>query len=146
MIAKKVLYVCINAGAVLLLLQASVEKPAAQDEATSRFRVNVVLVELNVAVIDNKGNYVTGLRPEDFVITEDNIPEKLSNFEERQGARPYGRASRARGHGQRGCAGCGEGQRIRLAGASAHACGQYVAGVWRRECVCSVRHEQLHVP
>jgi Ca-activated chloride channel family protein len=82
MIAKKVMYACLNAGAVLLLLQASVEKPAAQDEGTSRFRVNVVLVELNVAVTDNKGNYVTGLHPEDFVISEDNIPEKLSNFEE----------------------------------------------------------------
>ena len=29
-------------------------------------RVNVVLVQLNVAVTDDKGNYVTGLRPEDF--------------------------------------------------------------------------------
>ncbi len=82
MIGKKVMYGCLNAGAVLLLLQVSVEKPAAQDEATSRFRVNVVLVELNVAVTDNKGNYITGLHPEDFAITEDNIPEKLSNFEE----------------------------------------------------------------
>jgi Ca-activated chloride channel family protein len=82
MIAKKLMYACLNAGAVLLLLQVSVEKPAAQDEATSRFRVNVVLVELNVAVTDNKGNYITGLHPEDFAITEDNIPEKLSNFEE----------------------------------------------------------------
>jgi VWFA-related protein len=55
--------------------------PEAQYES-SRLRVDVVLVELNVAVTDNKGNYVTGLRPEDFVIKEDNIPEKISNFEE----------------------------------------------------------------
>ncbi len=45
-------------------------------------RVNVVLVQLNVAVTDSKGNYVTGLRPEDFVITEDKIPQKVSTFEE----------------------------------------------------------------
>jgi Ca-activated chloride channel family protein len=37
---------------------------------------------LNVAVTDDKGNYVTGLRPEDFVITEDKIPQRLATFEE----------------------------------------------------------------
>ena len=56
-------------------------KPAAQEE-TTHLRVNVVLVELNVAVTDSKGNYVTGLRPEDFVVTEDKIPQKISSFEE----------------------------------------------------------------
>ena len=45
-------------------------------------RVNVVLVQLNVAVTDSKGNYVTGLHPEDFAITEDKIPQKVSTFEE----------------------------------------------------------------
>src|SRR6201988_5422349 len=45
-------------------------------------RVNVVLVQLNVAVTDEKGNYVTGLRPEDFSVTEDKIPQKISTFEE----------------------------------------------------------------
>jgi Ca-activated chloride channel family protein len=45
-------------------------------------RVNVVLVQLNVAVTDDKGNYVTGLRPQDFAITEDKLPQKVSTFEE----------------------------------------------------------------
>src|SRR5947207_7063545 len=44
--------------------------------------VIVNMVQLNVAVTDNKGNYVTGLRPEDFLITEDSIPEKLATFGE----------------------------------------------------------------
>jgi Ca-activated chloride channel family protein len=39
-------------------------------------------VQLNVAVTDNKGNYVSGLRPEDFTIIEDNIPQKTATFEE----------------------------------------------------------------
>lgn len=65
----------------LFLLLAVVPQPAAQDEP-SRFRVNVVLVELNVAVTDSKGNYIAGLRPEDFAIKEDNIPEKIATFEE----------------------------------------------------------------
>jgi VWFA-related protein len=57
---------------------------AAQDDA-SRIRVSVVLVQLNVAVTDNKGNYISGLKPEDFAITEDKIPEKPATFEEGNG-------------------------------------------------------------
>jgi Ca-activated chloride channel family protein len=57
---------------------------AAQDDA-SRIRVSVVLVQLNVAVTDNKGNYISGLKPEDFAITEDKIPQKPAVFEEGNG-------------------------------------------------------------
>src|SRR5271170_5156374 len=57
-------------------------KSGAQQEDASRLHVNVVLVQLNVAVTDRKGNYVSGLKPEDFVITEDKIPEKIATFEE----------------------------------------------------------------
>ncbi|WP_035349136.1 VWA domain-containing protein [Edaphobacter aggregans] len=55
-------------------------RTAAQDD--SRILVNVVLVQLNVAVTDRKGNYISGLKPEDFAITEDKIPERISTFEE----------------------------------------------------------------
>ena len=53
---------------------------SAQDD--SRILVNVVLVQLNVAVTDRKGNYISGLKPEDFVITEDKIQERIATFEE----------------------------------------------------------------
>lgn len=59
---------------------ASGSRFAAQEDS-SRILVNVVLVQLNVAVTDNKGNYIGGLRPEDFVVTEDKIPEKIATFE-----------------------------------------------------------------
>ncbi|MBV9074422.1 MAG: VWA domain-containing protein [Acidobacteria bacterium] len=52
----------------------------------AQFQVSVDLVQLNVAVTDNKGNYVTGLKPSDFVISEDGIPEKLAFFAEGNGA------------------------------------------------------------
>jgi Ca-activated chloride channel homolog len=73
----------IGAGLCLSLFLPAGSKlqPAAQ-EGNSRIFVNVVLVQLNVAVIDRKGNYVTGLRPQDFVITEDKIPETIASFEE----------------------------------------------------------------
>lgn len=54
---------------------------AAQQD-TSRIYVDVVMVQLNVAVTDNKGKYVSGLRPEDFSIVEDKIPQKIATFEE----------------------------------------------------------------
>ena len=42
-------------------------------------------MQLNVAVTDNKGNYISGLGPEDFAITEDKIQEKTATFEEGNG-------------------------------------------------------------
>jgi Ca-activated chloride channel family protein len=55
----------------------------AQDEsAPPNFHVVVDMVQLNVAVTDNKGNYVTGLKPSDFVITEDTVRQKIATFGE----------------------------------------------------------------
>jgi Ca-activated chloride channel homolog len=56
-------------------------RTAAQEDQP-HIRVNVDLVQLNVAVTDNKGNYITGLKPEDFTIYEDKITEKIATFEE----------------------------------------------------------------
>lgn len=69
-----------------LVLQSAEPWPA-QDDPT-HLRVNVVLVQLSVAVTDNKGNYVTDLRPEDFAVTEDKIPQKISTFEETSESSP----------------------------------------------------------
>lgn len=79
MVRKYVIYAGLSLG--LFCLAGGSARPAAQ-EGNSRIFVNVVLVQLNVAVIDKKGNYVTGLRPENFSITEDKIPETISSFEE----------------------------------------------------------------
>jgi Ca-activated chloride channel family protein len=54
----------------------------AQDAPSSHIRVVVDLVQLNVAVTDNHGNYVTNLRPSDFTVFEDGIPQKISTFAE----------------------------------------------------------------
>src|SRR2546428_13344616 len=69
--------------------QESTPPPPPADNASASdldndtvFRVNVDMVQLNVAVIDRKGNYVTGLHPSDFAIVEDSIPQKLATFEE----------------------------------------------------------------
>jgi Ca-activated chloride channel family protein len=75
--AKKHLLVSLLLTGLVLGGKAST---AAQDDQAP-IRVTVNLVQLNVAVTDQKGNYVTGLRPEDFVIAEDKIPEKIATFE-----------------------------------------------------------------
>ena len=73
-------------GAVLsaLLLLAGEPRFAAQDEGT-HLRVTVNLVQLNVAVTDSKGDYVSGLKPENFEIVEDKIPQRINTFEEGNG-------------------------------------------------------------
>jgi VWFA-related protein len=68
---------------VVLLLVVAV-RTIAQQEGT-RLHVVVNLVQLNVAVTDSRGNYVTDLRPEDFSILEDGIGEKIATFEEGNG-------------------------------------------------------------
>ena len=72
-----------SATLVCLLLFFSgtqMQAPAQKEEA--HIHVIVDLVQLNVAVTDNKGNYITGLRPQDFQVTEDGIAQKLATFAE----------------------------------------------------------------
>jgi VWFA-related protein len=68
---------------LLLLLSGAGDRIAAQD--SPHIHVVVNMVQLNVAVTDKNGNYITGLRPENFAITEDGIPEKLATFAEGNG-------------------------------------------------------------
>ena len=66
-----------------LVLFGSVGRaPAQESEAETKIRVEVNMVQLNVAVMDSKGNYVTGLRPSDFVVTEDGISQRVATFAE----------------------------------------------------------------
>jgi Ca-activated chloride channel family protein len=58
-------------------------RATAQDDG--RILINVNLVQLNVAVTDNKGSYISGLDPKNFIISEDRIPQKVATFEEGNG-------------------------------------------------------------
>lgn len=68
----------------LALILLVVALAAAQDRPI--FRVKVDLVVLSFTITDNKGHYVNGLKPSDFRILEDGIPQKLTTFSE--GNRP----------------------------------------------------------
>jgi Ca-activated chloride channel homolog len=59
--------------------QSQAQPPA---QVNSHIHVVVNLVQLNVAVTDAHGGYVTGLQPSDFAVYEDSIPEKIATFGE----------------------------------------------------------------
>lgn len=72
---------CLAAALFLILVSDSGTRLVAQ-EGQGHIHVVVDMVQLNVAVTDKKGNYITGLRPQDFAVVEDGISEKLATFAE----------------------------------------------------------------
>jgi Ca-activated chloride channel homolog len=57
----------------------------AAQEGEPHIHVIVNMVQLNVAVTDKNGNYITGLSPKDFAVSEDGIPQKVAAFAEGNG-------------------------------------------------------------
>lgn len=66
----------------VLLVLCSSGRAGMSGQERSDLRVVVSMVQLNVAVTDKDARYITGLHPEDFVITEDGITEKMATFAE----------------------------------------------------------------
>jgi Ca-activated chloride channel family protein len=64
----------------LALIAVVVGLGAAQDRPL--FRVKVDMVVLSFQVTDHKGNYINNLKPKDFRILEDGIPQKIATFAE----------------------------------------------------------------
>ena len=54
----------------------------AQEDKRPVFKVKVDMVVLSFTVTDNKGRYINGLKPKDFRVLEDGIPQKFSTFAE----------------------------------------------------------------
>ncbi|MGA8595304.1 MAG: VWA domain-containing protein [Bryobacteraceae bacterium] len=74
-------------GALMLVSLGAVLFMKAQDqEERPTFRVKVDMVVLSFTVLDQRGRYVNGLKPKDFRILEDDIPQKIATFGE--GDRP----------------------------------------------------------
>lgn len=79
MMAKRLVFAAFLISAFVLAVRP---KTSSAQAPQPEFRVTVNMVQLNVAVTDNKGNYVTGLRPENFEISEDGIRQKIATFGE----------------------------------------------------------------
>src|SRR5437763_4739371 len=78
MLAKRLFLFCFFS----LLMVGFGSRTVSTQDYRPDIHVIVNMVQLNVAVTDKKGNYVTGLRPEDFVISEDGINQKIATFGE----------------------------------------------------------------
>ncbi|MCM3881313.1 MAG: VWA domain-containing protein [Vicinamibacterales bacterium] len=65
--------------------QAPAQPPVQPQDGSAQapevtFRVEVNYVEEDVRVVDRNGNFVRGLKREDFLLTEDNKPQKVNTF------------------------------------------------------------------
>ncbi len=49
-------------------------------ESTATFHSDVTTVQLDVAVLDNKGHFLPGIPREKFRVLEDNVPQKIASF------------------------------------------------------------------
>src|ERR1700686_759406 len=63
------------------------QQPAAQNsgqnsgqQPTYSISITVPVVNVDVVVTDNDGNYLTGLKKENFRLTEDGAPQTITNF------------------------------------------------------------------
>jgi Ca-activated chloride channel family protein len=84
LIRKWGLFLVPAAAAAALALAAFVfvgpRRALAQERPT--FRVKVDMVVLSFQITDSKGHYINGLKPKDFRILEDGIPQKINTFGE----------------------------------------------------------------
>ena len=65
------------AGVVLHAQSQSTQQPS---RVPGTFRSAVTLVPLDVRVLDSRGRPVTDLKQEDFVVFEDNVPQRIGHF------------------------------------------------------------------
>jgi hypothetical protein len=69
-------------AAALLLTVVLLRAPLpSQQQSDYTFRSESDLVLVNVTVKDKNGNFVPGLKPENFTILEDNKPQKIVSFD-----------------------------------------------------------------
>src|SRR5262245_52895581 len=66
---------------MLLVCALLLSSAPAQQQGDYTFKVTSELVLVNVTVRDKSGNFVQGLKPEDFTILEDNKPQKVVSFD-----------------------------------------------------------------
>ena len=67
---------------LVTLAGAALPAFAQQDRGRPTFKVKVDMVVLSFTVTDSRGRYINGLKPPDFRILEDGIPQKISTFSE----------------------------------------------------------------
>src|SRR5579864_3442441 len=67
---------------VSVMVLACMRILSAQEETRTQFRVDVDMVVLTFTVTDAKNKYVRGLKPDDLLIREDGVSQKIVEFAE----------------------------------------------------------------
>jgi len=80
MIGRKYLLALLVPGIVISSTAVITAHAARQNPPD--IRMSVEMVQLNVAVTDRRGKYITGLKPSDFYVAEDGIPQNMAMFAE----------------------------------------------------------------
>src|SRR5215472_17062088 len=82
MAKRYVLLICVCVAVFVIFRSRAAGAAQQQESGEPHIHVVVDMVQLNVAVTDKKGSYITGLKPEDFIVTEDGISQKIATFGE----------------------------------------------------------------
>jgi Ca-activated chloride channel family protein len=69
-----------DTGTDLPKIPSKLKKPADLPEGTTSFKVETNVVNVDVAVIDNRGHFIPNIPKGNFRILEDNVPQQISNF------------------------------------------------------------------
>src|SRR5206468_1246294 len=71
-----------ESGTDLPQILSKISPKAVKDEgpADVSYKVDTNVVNLDVSVLDNKGNPISGIRKENFRILEDNVPQTTTQF------------------------------------------------------------------
>jgi VWFA-related protein len=72
----------VPASGISLLAQTKDKQAQPEPQQSPGFSISITVpvVSVDVVVTDNNGNYLTGLKKENFRITEDGAPQVISNF------------------------------------------------------------------
>jgi len=81
MISNPTRFVDKTIAVLLTLVLLCAASPSQQEQSDYVFRTGSELVLVNVTVRDKSGNFVRGLKPENFTILEDNKPQKVISFD-----------------------------------------------------------------
>jgi VWFA-related protein len=69
------------AAILLALTMAGAQQPPRQDAAVPKFSTKVAFVLEDVSVTDKNGKPIEGLKADDFLVTEDKVPQTIRLFE-----------------------------------------------------------------
>jgi Ca-activated chloride channel family protein len=73
-------FLCLSSAMLIFAQKAEVSSTSDKSSKSETLRVDVDLVLVNAVVTDSDNRFVTGLKPENFEIWEDKVPQEIQYF------------------------------------------------------------------